>query len=121
MHKMHICMKNRVYIKKVLSADLKSRSTVHTLLLSLNGKNLNDVIFDFYDVNFASRSFLDEFYNVFLKKHKARVENISEDIKIILDTVSRTQDNKSTLVKSKNVRSFKTVDDFCSHIKNISF
>lgn len=112
---------NRIYIKQELSADLKSRSTVHTLYLSVKDKNLDEVVFDFSNVNFATRSFLDEFYNVFIKEHRVKIENVPEEIAIILDTVSSTQEKKKGLIKQKNVKSFKTVDDFCSYMSRLSF
>ncbi len=112
---------NRVYISKRLSADLKSRSTVHTLLLSLGNENLDNIVFDFSNVNFATRSFLDEFYNVFIKEHSAKVDNVPSEIAIILDTVSRTQERQKNIQEEDSVKSFKTVDDFCSYMSLLAF
>ncbi len=49
-----------------------------------NDMNLDEVIFDFSNVNFATRSFLDEFYNVFIKGHHVKLENVPNEIAIIL-------------------------------------
>lgn len=112
---------NRIFISKILSTDLKSRANVHTLYLSVKDMKLDEVIFDFENVNFATRSFLDEFYNVFIKGHHIKFENVPEEIAIILDTVSRTQNKTKNFSQQENVRSFKTVDEFCSYITSIAF
>ncbi len=111
---------NRIYITQRLSADLKSRSTVHTLYLSMKSEELDNVIFDFSNVNFATRSFLDEFYNVFLKNHKAKVENVPNEISIILDTVRRTQGKERNFPQQGNIKSFKSVDDFCIYMASLA-
>jgi len=112
---------NRVYITQRLSADLKSRSTVHTLYVSMQSENMDNVIFDFSNVNFATRSFLDEFYNVFIKKHNAKVENVPSEIALILNTVSKTQEKKKSLTKQYNVKSFSNVDEFCTYMSSLAF
>lgn len=112
---------NRIFISKILSTDLKSRANVHTLYLSVKDMNLDEVIFDFSNVNFATRSFLDEFYNVFIKGHHVKLENVPNEIAIILDTVSRTQNKTKNFKQQDNVKSFKTVDDFCSYMTSIAF
>ena len=111
---------NRIYITQRLSADLKSRSTVHTLYLSMKTEELDDTIFDFSNVNFATRSFLDEFYNVFLKNHKAKVENVPNEISIILDIVQRTQGKERNFPQQVNVKSFKSIDDFCMYMASLA-
>jgi len=111
----------RVYITQRLSADLKSRSTVHTLYLSMQSEDIDNVIFDFSNVNFATRSFLDEFYNVFVKNHHVKLEHVPNEISIILDTVSKTQEKKKSLPEQSNIQSFKTVDDFCSYMSSLAF
>lgn len=112
---------NRIYITQRLSADLKSRSTVHTLFISMQSENMENVIFDFSNVNFATRSFLDEFYNVFIKKYNAKVENVPSEIALILDTVSKTQEKKKSLPQQNNVKSFRNVDDFCTYMSSLAF
>jgi hypothetical protein len=111
----------RIIISDVLSADLKSRSNVHTLYKYIENMNPDEVIFDFSNVKFATRSFLDEFYNVFLKTHRFKTENVPSDIKLILDIVSRTQEDSKKIVHQNNLKSFDTVDDFCNYMTSIAF
>lgn len=112
---------NRIYITQRLSADLKSRSTVHTLYASMQLENIDETIFDFSNVNFATRSFLDEFYNVFIKGHNVKLEHVPNEISLILETVSRTQEKKKSIPLHENVKSFSTIDDFCSYISSLAF
>lgn len=112
---------NRIFISQRLSADLKSRSTVHTLYISMKSDNMDNVIFDFSNVNFATRSFIDEFYNVFVKDHNVKLENVPNEIAVILDTVSKTQEKKKSLLQQSNVKSFSSVDDFCSYMSSLAF
>ena len=58
-------------ITTVLSPDLKSRSTVADLLLYVLNSNEQEIQIDFAKVLFATRSFMDEYYNTFVRdKHK---------------------------------------------------
>ena len=56
---------------------------------------MDDVIIDFSGVKFATRSFIDEYYNVIMKNAPSNILietiNIPEDIQIIFDVVKRTQ------------------------------
>jgi len=113
---------NRIYISQILSDDLKSRSAVRSLYHTLKSMDLNELVFDFSNVNFASRSFIDEFYNVFIKQHSATIENVPDKIASIFDAVSRTQErNEKRIVKKNDTKSFKSVDDFCSYMTKIAF
>ncbi|HOG41607.1 MAG TPA: hypothetical protein PLI69_03600 [Bacteroidales bacterium] len=112
----------RIFISQILSDDLKSRSSVHTLYVALKSKYINELVFDFSNVNFASRSFIDEFYNVFIKEHRPKLENVPDKIAVILDAVSRTQEeNKKTITKKSKIKSFNSVDEFCSYMTSIAF
>ena len=105
---------NRVYISKVLSADLISRSTVHNLCSYIADKDVHNTIIDFSDVRFASRSFIDEFYNVIIKNLHVKIENVPTEIKGILKAVENTQNKSKTISNMGNVKTFSSVDDFCS-------
>lgn len=64
-----------------------------TFKLLIDNSGVDSVVIDFQGVKFATRSFIDEFYNLFLKTPDAnafRVElaNVPADIKAMLDSVS---------------------------------
>lgn len=113
-------------ITDVLSPDLKSRSTVDDLLLFVRHKQQPKVKIDFSKVLFATRSFIDEYYNVFIKNNSAtegvevQTVNVPADIQAIFNAVSKTQsggmkplDEKSTVV------SFPTVKELNKYLSSL--
>ena len=84
-------------ITTVLSPDLKSRSTVADLLLYVLNSNEQEIQIDFSRVLFATRSFMDEYYNTFVNDHgfvngiKVESINLPECIQYMLNLVSQTQ------------------------------
>lgn len=112
---------NRIYISSVLSADLKSRSTVNMFYDYIIQNSYLDSIIDFSGVNFATRSFVDEFYNVFIKTHRARIENIPADIQLMFDAVGMTQDKEKQSCEQNDIKSFTSVDALCSYMSALAF
>ena len=83
-------------IAQILSPDLKSRMRAQDLRLYIQNSGEDAVVLDFRNVKFATRSFIDEFYNLFVRMPDANsfsveIINMPEDIKAMLDVVSRTQ------------------------------
>lgn len=117
---------NRINISSILSADLKSRSTVHDFYLFMKNSRVENAVIDFSNVNFATRSFIDEFYNMFIKENassdiKVTLANVPDEIMAIFDAVSHTQNKEKHIKKSDKVRSFNSVDDFCHYVSSIAF
>ena len=54
-------------IAQILSPDLKSRMRAQDLRLYIQNSGEDAVVLDFRNVKFATRSFIDEFYNLFLR------------------------------------------------------
>lgn len=109
-------------ITGILSPDLKSRARVHDLELFIQNSGEKAVILDFSNVQFATRSFVDEFYNVFLKNPeensvKVEITNVPEDINTILEAVSRTQTRTKVIPSRIPVKSFRSVDDLVQYLK----
>ena len=82
-------------ISEITSPDLRSRLIVRDFDLYIQNLNISDVIVDFSKVKFATRSFIDEFYNVFIKaganKVNVKLENVSPDLQAIFEAVKLTQ------------------------------
>lgn len=95
-------MKTVVDITTLLAQDLKSRYAVKDLLLYIENTGADAVVIDFSNVKFATRSFIDEYYNVIMKELSAKIEvdtiNVPEDIQMIFDSVAKTQ-NKTKDIK----------------------
>ncbi len=108
-------------ITQILSPYLKSRMRVNDLRLFIENTQEDSVVLDFYNVKFATRSFIDEFYNVFLKDQnalpfKVEITNIPEDINKIIESVSHTQTRTKTIPAHIPERSFKTADELIRYL-----
>lgn len=99
-------MKTTIDITTILSQDLKSRYAVGDLLLYIKNTGCKSAVVDFANVKFATRSFIDEYYNVIMQ-HQSDIiidtVNIPEDIQTIFDVVRNTQH------KEKNIKLDATV------------
>lgn len=82
-------------ITSILGPDLKSRVAVQDVLLFAKNTGDKDVTVDFSNVLFATRSFMDEFYNTFVKvncEFPVSLTGLSDDMAYMLKVVSTTQD-----------------------------
>jgi|WetSurMetagenome_2_1015567.scaffolds.fasta_scaffold13810_2 hypothetical protein len=102
-------MNNSIDITAILGQELKSRSYVSDFALYIKNLNMKDVKVDFSKVTYATRSFIDEYYNIFIKNHNTlenniHVENIniSSDIQAIFNAVSNTQNGENKKRSSQN-------------------
>lgn len=112
-------------IAQILSPDLKSRMRAQDLKLLIENSEEEEIELDFQGVKFATRSFIDEFYNLFLKNpeanvFKVRLTNVPEDIKTMLDMVSRTQVRAKVIPSQTQEISFKNVKEFLSYLSSIT-
>lgn len=112
-------------ITNVIAVDLSSRSTVHDLLQLIQNSGEKKVVLDFSKVEFATRSFVDEFYNVFIKKPVEGVdikfENMPDELVKMLEVVKQTQNGKPNQEKIADAECFDTVEDFCNYCSQLAF
>ena len=113
-------------VAKVLSQDIISRSRARGLMAYIVERELTDVILDFKDIKFATRSFIDEFYNLFLKDasslpFKVKITNVPEDIQAMITSVSKTQTKVKTIRPTSNVLNFENVDDLLKYMSTVAF
>ena len=111
-------------IAEILSPDLKSRMRAQDLKLLIENSGVDAVNLDFQGVKFATRSFIDEFYNLFIKTpvsntFHVELTNVPEDIKLMLDTVSRTQVRAKVVPSQSQEISFKNVKEFLNYFSTI--
>ena len=114
----------KIDIAAILSPDLKSRMRAQDLKAFIENRGADVVEMDFQGVKFAARSFIDEFYNLFLKTPEAntfRVElnNVPSDIKAMLDSVSRTQVRANVIPSQSQEVSFKDVKEFLNYFRTV--
>lgn len=113
-------------ITNILSPDLKSRSRANDLMLFIKNSEESDVAIDFGNVKFATRSFIDEFYNIFLKDSESlpfhlEITNVPEDIQAMISAVSKTQTKAKTIRATSKVLNFENVDDFIKYMSHVQF
>lgn len=108
-------------ITKILSRELKSRSRVADFQLYLENRNDKNYCIDFSNVTFATRSFIDEFYKVFVKGDKQNsfsvaLVNVPADIQNLLSVVSQTQVTISVRPATANITEFLTVEEMIKYM-----
>lgn len=99
-------MKTTIDITDITSRDLKSRESARRAkkeideLVERTGADMVEV--DFEKVEFSTRCFMDEFYNLFLSSEAREQEcatvevvNVPEDIRVILAAVVRSNTAQS--------------------------
>jgi len=111
-------------IAAILTPDLKSRMRAQDLKLMIENSGANAVEMNFQGVKFATRSFIDEFYNLFLKNPEdnafvVELTNIPSDIKAMLDAVSRTQVRAKVIPSQSQEVSFKDVKEFMNYFSTV--
>lgn len=109
-------------IAQILSPDLKSRMRAQDLKMLMDNSEETSFVVDFSNVKFATRSFMDEFYNLFLKYPKqntlkVKITNVPEDIKVMLDAVSRTQMNVKEIPSETSEVDFSSVEEMLQFIE----
>lgn len=116
-------MKMIIDITKIISQDLKSRSAVADLLLYISNTKASEVTIDFANVKFATRSFIDEYYNsVVLKPAENTIINninIPFDIQFIFDAVKRTQHKKKNIKMEASIIKCNDMEDLKAVFANI--
>ena len=87
-------MKDKVIdITAYIDRDLKSRVVAREFYDKISNEQQTNIKIDFGNVSFATRSFMDEFYNIFIANADMNVEliNLSAEIEAMLDAVKATQ------------------------------
>lgn len=114
-----------IQLKDLLGKDLRSRSSVADLLLFMKNTGESSFIIDFTDVQFVTRSFMDEFYNGVIKPtcpgFRIRLEQVPTDIQTVLDVVRGTQKSRRKPTKSGRVLTFKSLDEVSEYLKGLAF
>ena len=111
-------------ITEILSPDLKSRMRAKDLKEYVDNCQDNEIKLDFQKVNFATRSFIDEFYNLFLKEpstlsYNLEIINVPEDINKMIETVSRTQVRTNVIPSMSEEITFNDVDELIKYLSTI--
>lgn len=112
-------------IAQILSPDLKSRIRAQDLRSLMMNSSEETFVLDFHGVKFATRCFIDEFYNLFLKNPSVNdftveITNVPENIKLMLDAVSRTQVKVKVIPADTPEVIFKNVDELVDYFSTVA-
>jgi len=61
-------------------------------------KKFNSIYFDFSNVEFISRSFLDELLNIMAKEKRIKILNLQSNLKKFFNKVKKTKEKTSHLI-----------------------
>lgn len=105
---------NRILINQVIGKELRSREQAQNLSKFIPSDR--KVVVDFTGISYASRSFADEFFNLFLKpRNRVTVENANSNVNVVLLAVSITQ-NKKKEKSSVDILKFKNDEELTSFL-----
>ena len=96
------------FIAQILNVDLMSRLLAQDFYDYIKNTSETDITIDFTGVNFATRSFIDEFYNLFLKpsnkEFEVKIANLPSDIEAIMNAVKLTQNTKKQMTSATVIK-----------------
>lgn len=112
-------MNKTFYIAKLISTDIRSRGNANIIRSAIDGIEGN-IILDFADVTFISRSFTDELYNI-LEEHKnITLINMSDFLDTMLKTVIQGRKNKRKLAdKESEIKEFDDMNSLSNFLSEI--
>lgn len=104
-------MKAKLKIAELISIDIRSRANADIIRSAIDGIN-GDIILDFSEVVFVSRSFTDELYNIMGEHKNLSLVNMSNIVKTMLEAVTKGRNSKR--VFKENDSEIKVFDDMNS-------
>ena len=113
-------------ITTILGAELKSRASARDLATYLNNMEVGEVCVDFSRVNSVTRSFMDEFYQLFLKKGSVQniivhVQGMNQQADAFLKSVELTSVRPRPAIDTSDARfvNIMTVQELSEYLASI--
>lgn len=100
-----------IKISALISTDIRSRANARIISSTIDGVDEN-VILDFTDVTFISRSFTDELYNLMNEHRNITLAHMNDFVQSMYDAV--VQSRKSKRIFKTESSEFKEFDDMKS-------
>jgi len=116
-------MKNNIIdIAAFTGHDLKSRITVRNLYDVILNQNMTNVKIDFRNVSFATRSFMDEFYNLFIANTSVDAEliNLSPELNAIKFTQRKPTESAKKISSHADMK-FSSISQVNKYLEELSF
>lgn len=113
-----------IHIRDLVGRDIFGRIAAHDILAAASYCESGAVVLDFEGVQFATRSFMDEFYNEVRKARESgrdiTLANMSEELGYMYDAVSRTQKGCTTKITMKPYAKPKTIAEMAQIFAQMS-
>ena len=113
-------------ITTILGAELKSRASARDFATYLNNMEVGEVCVDFSRVNSMTRSFMDEFYQLFLKKGSVQniivhVQGMNQQADAFLKSVELTSVRPHPAIDTSDARfvNIMTVQELSEYLATI--
>ena len=113
---------NTIYIAQIIGSDLMSRLLAKDLYSYFLNLTPRVRVIDFTGVNFATRSFMDEFYVLFkshIQNSEIELANLPSDIEKTLEAVKSTQNIKKVISDDIIIKT-KDIQDLEDHLARLS-
>lgn len=113
-------------ITTILGTELKSRTSARDFSTYFRNMQISQANVDFSNVKSVTRSFMDEFYNLFIRKDNSmglqvNLQNMNEQVTEFLKSVERTSKQPRTIAQPANARflNFTTVSQLNEYLASV--
>lgn len=108
-----------IKVAELISTDIRSRANVNIVRSAIDGINEN-IILDFTDVAFMSRSFTDELYNLISEHKNVSLSNMNEFVNSMYIAVVEGRKSKRVFEpESSEIKEFDDMKSLASFLSTI--
>ncbi len=112
-------MNKTIKIAELISTDIRSRSNADKIRVAIKDAN-SEVVLDFSNVTFMSRSFADELYNIKTEYANICMVNMSDLVKSMFDAVCHGRSQKRKFDEDKSeMKSFSDIESLSAFLTTI--
>lgn len=106
-------------VAELISTDIRSRANVDIIRSAIDGINEN-IILDFTDVTFMSRSFTDELYNLMSEHKNVSLSNMNNFVNSMYNAVVEGRKSKRVFEsESSEIKEFDDMKSLASFLSTI--
>lgn len=106
-------------VAELISTDIRSRANVDIIRSAIDGINEN-IILDFTDVTFISRSFTDELYNLMSEHKNVSLSNMNDFVNSMYNAVVEGRKSKRVFEsESSEIKEFDDMKSLASFLSTI--
>lgn len=108
-----------VVVKDILGTEARSRRSIEVVREAIGNKE-NTFMIDMNGVDFISRSFADELYNLSIDTHKFRIINKNDNVRRMIEVVwAGRKESRKRSEEDVEIQDYKDVDDFFAFLKTL--